>query len=51
MALEGIPSIASVTKKQLKYVMKVLSLDEHSDVTFRMFGVSVALCERVTKME
>lgn len=51
MALEGVPSINSVTKKQIDYVMKVLALDEHSSVTFRMFGVSVALCERITKME
>lgn len=51
MALEGIPSISSITKKQMGYVMKVLNLDEHSDVSFRMFGVSVALCERITKME
>ena len=51
MALEGIQSISSITKKQVNYVMKCLGLDEHSDMTFRMFGVSVALCERVTKME
>ncbi|XP_067932252.1 myosin-2 heavy chain-like [Watersipora subatra] len=51
VALEGIPSINSITKKQVQYVMKVLNLDHHSDVSFRMFGVSVALCERVTKMD
>ena len=51
VALEGVPSISNITKKQIGYVMKVLALDEHSQVSFRMFGVSVALCERITKME
>lgn len=51
IALEGVPSINNITKKQIDYVMKVLALDEHCKVTFRMFGVSVALCERITKME
>ena len=51
VALEGVPSISNITKKQIGCVMKVLALDEHSQVSFRMFGVSVALCERITKME
>ena len=51
MALDGIPSIQSINKKQMDYVLKVLDVDKESHVTFRMFSVITALAERVTAME
>lgn len=50
-ALEGVPSVNQMTPKQFEYVFKVLKIDDASQVTFRMFAVISALCERVTKMD
>ncbi|XP_060590079.1 uncharacterized protein LOC132745239 isoform X2 [Ruditapes philippinarum] len=50
-ALEGVPSVQQMTPKQFEYVFKVLKIDDASQVTFRMFAVISALCERVTKMD
>lgn len=50
-ALNGIPTIQQMTTKQLEYVLKVLNLDDASQITFRMFAVVSALCERVTSMD
>ena len=51
MALGGVPSIQTITNKQLEYVLKVLNIDDASQITFRMFAVMTALSERVTQME
>lgn len=40
-----------MTEKQIKYVMKVLDIQPHDNLSFRMFGVAAALSERITKME
>jgi hypothetical protein len=37
--------------KLLNFLMQVLKLDDASQVTFKMFAVISALCERVTQME
>ncbi|GFO14407.1 hypothetical protein PoB_004091200 [Plakobranchus ocellatus] len=50
-ALDGVPGIQHMTSKQFDYVFKVLNIDDASQVTFRMFAVITALCERVTCME
>lgn len=50
-ALNGISTIQQMTAKQLEYVLKVLNLDDATQVTFRMFAVISALCERVTSMD
>ncbi|XP_053377938.1 uncharacterized protein LOC123530293 [Mercenaria mercenaria] len=51
VALDGVPSIQHITNKQMEYVLKVLKIDEATLVTFRMFAVVTALCERVTHMD
>ncbi|XP_060590100.1 uncharacterized protein LOC132745252 [Ruditapes philippinarum] len=51
IALDGVPSIQHITNKQMEYVLKVLKIDEATLVTFRMFAVVTALCERVTHMD
>ncbi|KAL4226193.1 hypothetical protein ACF0H5_014179 [Mactra antiquata] len=50
-ALDGVPSVQHLTNKQMEYVLKVLKIDEATLVTFRMFAVVTALCERVTHMD
>ncbi|GFS03630.1 dormancy/auxin associated domain-containing protein [Elysia marginata] len=50
-ALDGVPGIQHMTTKQFDYVFKVLNIDDASQVTFRMFAVITALCERVTCMD
>ncbi|KAH9510115.1 hypothetical protein Btru_043506 [Bulinus truncatus] len=50
-AIEGVASVNHITPKQLEYVFKVLKIDDASQVTFRMFAVISALCERVTQMD
>ncbi|XP_067685072.1 uncharacterized protein [Haliotis asinina] len=50
-ALDGVTSIQHMTSKQVQYVLKVLDIDDASQVTFRMFAVITALCERVTQMD
>jgi len=50
-ALDGVPSIEHITNKQMDYVLKVLRIDEATLITFKMFAVVTALCERVTHME
>ncbi|XP_064632370.1 uncharacterized protein LOC135490795 isoform X2 [Lineus longissimus] len=49
--LDGVPTVQHLTKKQMEYVFKVLKLDDASQVTFKMFAVISALCERVTQMD
>lgn len=51
IALTGVPTIGNITEKQMDYVMKVIDIDENTEITFRMFAVAIALCERVTQME
>nr|XP_034317865.1 zinc finger CCCH domain-containing protein 13 isoform X1 [Crassostrea gigas] len=51
VALDGIEMLQHLTEKQLDYVFKVLHIDEASQVTFKMFAVITALCERVTNMD
>ncbi|XP_061187777.1 uncharacterized protein LOC133195840 [Saccostrea echinata] len=51
IALDGIEMLQHMTDKQLDYVFKVLHIDEASQVTFKMFAVITALCERVTNMD
>jgi len=51
VALEGVNSIAGMTEKQMDYVMKILDVQPHDHLSFRMFGVAAALSDRVTKME
>ncbi|XP_033745323.1 LOW QUALITY PROTEIN: uncharacterized protein LOC117330881 [Pecten maximus] len=51
IALEGIEALSKMTPKQREYVIKVLHIDEATEVTFRMFSVITALCERVTNMD
>lgn len=50
-ALEGVPTVQQMTPKQFEYVFKVLKIDDASQVTFRMFAVISALCERITQMD
>ncbi|XP_052104237.1 zinc finger CCCH domain-containing protein 13-like [Mytilus californianus] len=50
-ALDGIESIQHMTPKQMEYVFRVLNIDEATRVTFRMFAVLTALCERVSTMD
>ena len=38
-------------QKQIDYVMKILDVSAHDQMSFRMFGVAAALSERITKME
>ncbi|XP_069142672.1 eukaryotic translation initiation factor 5B-like [Argopecten irradians] len=51
IALEGIETLSKMTPRQREYVIKVLHIDEATEVTFRMFSVITALCERVTNMD
>ncbi|KAI0222505.1 hypothetical protein LSAT2_026249 [Lamellibrachia satsuma] len=51
IALEGVPSIQAISKKQLEYILKVLDIDRETKFTFRMFSVMTALAERVTHMD
>ncbi|XP_046563193.1 uncharacterized protein LOC124272090 isoform X4 [Haliotis rubra] len=51
VALDGVPTIQQMTPKQMEYVLKVLKIDDASQVTFRMFAVISALSERVTMMD
>ncbi|XP_063953968.1 glutamic acid-rich protein-like [Lytechinus pictus] len=50
-ALNGVPSLSALKTKQLEYVLKVLDLDDHSRITFKMFAVIGAICERMTAMD
>ncbi|XP_067929601.1 uncharacterized protein [Watersipora subatra] len=50
-ALEGIASISGMKEKQIDYVMKILEVSPHDNMSFRMFGVAAALGERITKMD
>ncbi|XP_046353245.1 uncharacterized protein LOC124133066 isoform X4 [Haliotis rufescens] len=51
IALDGVPTIQQMTAKQMEYVLKVLKIDDASQITFRMFSVISALSERVTQMD
>ncbi|XP_078487694.1 uncharacterized protein LOC100179464 [Ciona intestinalis] len=46
VALEGIPSLQGMSDKQINYILRVLGIDETTTVTFKMFAVVCALCER-----
>ncbi|PIK35317.1 hypothetical protein BSL78_27858 [Apostichopus japonicus] len=50
-ALDGVPSLVNIKPKQIKYVLKILNLDEHSIVSFKMFSVVAAICERMCAMD
>lgn len=50
-ALDNVQSLQAITTKQLEYVLKVLNVDEATNLTFRMFAVISSLCERVTMMD
>ena len=49
--MEGVTSLSGMNEKQIQYVMKVIDLQPHDQLSFRMFGVAAALSERITKME
>ncbi|XP_078677837.1 uncharacterized protein LOC144914153 isoform X1 [Branchiostoma floridae x Branchiostoma belcheri] len=51
IALEGIQSITNVSRKQTDYVLRVLGIDDSTHVTFRMFAVIAALCERMCTLD
>ncbi|XP_078343229.1 uncharacterized protein LOC144628969 isoform X2 [Oculina patagonica] len=51
LALEGVPSIAGMSRKQLLFVLQVLELFPGSRITFKMFSVTTALCEKVTILD
>ncbi|XP_022805080.1 DNA ligase 1-like [Stylophora pistillata] len=51
LALEGVPSIAGLSRKQLMFVLQVLELFPGSRITFKMFSVATALCEKVTILD
>ncbi|XP_071961560.1 uncharacterized protein [Antedon mediterranea] len=50
-AIEGIPTLQTLKPKQLAYALKVLNIDEHSMITFKMFSVMAALGERMCTMD
>ncbi|XP_071810401.1 uncharacterized protein [Asterias amurensis] len=50
-AIEGVPSLSSIKPKQLEYVLRVLNIDEHTDITFKMFAVISGVCERMCNMD
>ncbi|XP_033113993.1 trichohyalin-like isoform X1 [Anneissia japonica] len=50
-AIEGIPTLQTLKPKQLEYALKVLNIDEHSMITFKMFAVMAALSERMCTMD
>jgi len=39
--------IQGINDKQINYILKVLGIDETTMVTFKMFAVVAALCERL----
>lgn len=51
VAFEGVPSIAGMSRKQLMFVLKVLELLPGSRITFKMFSVTTALCEKVSVLD
>ncbi|XP_022107844.1 LOW QUALITY PROTEIN: uncharacterized protein LOC110988534 [Acanthaster planci] len=50
-AIEGVPFLSSIKPKQLEYVLKVLNIDDHSAVSFKMFAVVAGVCERMCNMD
>ncbi|XP_072051146.1 uncharacterized protein [Amphiura filiformis] len=50
-ALDGVQSLSEIKRKQIEYVLKVLDIDEHTKVTFKMFAVVAAVCERMCSMD
>uniref|UniRef100_H2Y9S6 Uncharacterized protein n=1 Tax=Ciona savignyi TaxID=51511 RepID=H2Y9S6_CIOSA len=46
VALEGIPGLQGMNDKQVNYILKVLGIDDATEVTFKMFAVICSLCER-----
>lgn len=51
LALEGVPSVAGMSRKQLMFVLQVLELFPGSRITFKMFSVTTALCEKVMTLD
>ncbi|CAH3016959.1 unnamed protein product [Porites evermanni] len=51
LALEGVPSVAGMSRKQLMFVLQVLDLFPGSRITFKMFSVTTALCEKVMTLD
>lgn len=47
VALEGIPALKDINDRQKNYILKILGIDDASIVTFKMFAVIAALCERL----
>lgn len=47
IALEGIPALKDINDKQKNYILKILGIDDASIITFKMFAVIAALCERL----
>ncbi|XP_038068901.1 trichohyalin-like [Patiria miniata] len=50
-AVEGVPSLSTIKPKQLEYVLKVLNIDDHTAVSFKMFAVVAGVCERMCNMD
>ncbi|PAA92840.1 hypothetical protein BOX15_Mlig002220g3 [Macrostomum lignano] len=50
-AISMVPSVAGLSERQIDYALQVLGFDGNTQLTFRMFSVAMALCERVTKMD
>ncbi|XP_070572862.1 trichohyalin-like [Ptychodera flava] len=50
-AMEGIPSTQDVKEKQISYALKVLDIDDHSKISFKMFAVVAAVLERICNMD
>ncbi|XP_031573683.1 transcriptional regulator ATRX-like [Actinia tenebrosa] len=51
LALEGVPTIQGMSRQQMNYVLQVLEINTFSRVSFKMFAVINALCERVTSLD
>ncbi|XP_032242088.2 uncharacterized protein LOC5516299 isoform X2 [Nematostella vectensis] len=51
MALEGVPTITGMSRQQLNYVLQVLEINSVSRISFKMFAVITALCERVITLD
>ncbi|KAK3750165.1 hypothetical protein QZH41_015394, partial [Actinostola sp. cb2023] len=51
LALEGVPTIQGMSRQQLSYVLQVLEISTFSRISFKMFAVITALCEKVTTLD
>lgn len=50
IALEGVPVVQDMGPRQLHYLLKLLGIDDATFVTFKMFAVICALCERLLEI-